>query len=87
MINAESMIQKGKESIIEYLATAKELFVGLDDISIVWFSKTLQNWKLLAITNLFDGRYYEVTYNGDRQEIYLDVYSKEDKRTYSTSKF
>lgn len=46
------------------------------DVYVVWFSKTLQNWKALVSTTLPDGMYYEVTYNGDQKEIYLDVYKK-----------
>jgi hypothetical protein len=45
-------------------------------IYVVWFSKTLQNWKALVSTTLPDGRYYEVTHNGDACETYLDVYVK-----------
>lgn len=45
-------------------------------IYIVWFSKTLQNWKALLSTNQADGRYYEVTYNGDKREAYVDIYEK-----------
>lgn len=47
-----------------------------DDIYIVWFSKTLQNWKALVSTTRPDGLYYEITYNGDKNESYLDVYAK-----------
>ena len=43
---------------------------------VVWFSKTLQNWKALVSTTLNDGVYYEVTYNGDKKETYLDCYKK-----------
>lgn len=50
--------------------------LGLSDVYVVWFSKTLQNWKALVSTNAFDGMYYEVTYNGDKKETYLDVYKK-----------
>lgn len=46
------------------------------DCFIVWKCKTLQNWKWLISTTLFDGMYYEVTYNGDREEFYLDAYKK-----------
>lgn len=49
---------------------------GLDEVYIVWFSKTLQNWKALVSTTLPDGMYYEVTYNGDKNETYLDAYKK-----------
>jgi hypothetical protein len=51
---------------------------SLDEVYVVWFSKTLQNWKALVSTTLPDGMYYEVTYNGDKQEVYLDAYKKFD---------
>lgn len=43
---------------------------------IVWKCKALQNWKWLISTNYLDGMYYEVTYNGDKKEFYLDAYKK-----------
>lgn len=43
---------------------------------IVWKCKTLQNWKYLISTNIEDGMYYEMTYNGDKGEWYLDAYRK-----------
>lgn len=47
---------------------------------IVWKCKTLQNWKYLISTNLLDGMYYELTYNGDKSEWYLDAYKKFENR-------
>lgn len=46
------------------------------DIYIVWKCKILQNWKYLLSTSLSDGMYYELTYNGDKKEWYLDAYKK-----------
>ena len=46
------------------------------EVFVVWFSKTLQNWKALISTTISDGMYYEVTYNGDKKETYLDAYKK-----------
>lgn len=43
---------------------------------IVWKCKTLQNWKWLISSTLWDGMYYEVTFNGDKNEFYLDAYKK-----------
>lgn len=51
---------------------------GFDEIRLVWFCKTLQNWKALVITTLPDEHLYEVTYNGDTNEAYLDAYVKEE---------
>lgn len=47
-----------------------------NDIYVVWLCKTLQNCKGLFSTKLPDGMYYEVTYNGDAEEMYLDAYKK-----------
>lgn len=47
-----------------------------DNVYIVWFSKTLQNFKALVSTTVSDGMYYEITYNGDKNELYLDAYKK-----------
>lgn len=51
---------------------------GRDDVYVVWFAKTLQHWKALLSTSLPDGMYYEVTYNGDAGEAYVDAYKKFD---------
>jgi len=50
------------------------------DVYTVWKSKVLQNWKFLISSTLFDGMYYELTYNGDKHEWYLDAYKKFENR-------
>lgn len=47
-----------------------------EDTFIVWSCKTLQNNKALVSTNVSDGMYYEITYNGDKKEVYVDAYKK-----------
>lgn len=47
-----------------------------DDVFIVWACKTLQNNKALVSTTVPDGMYYEVTYDGDKQQAYVDIYKK-----------
>lgn len=49
-----------------------------NDVFIVWYCKTLQNHKALASSPMSGDMYYEVTYNGNRDEIYIDVYRKSD---------
>jgi hypothetical protein len=46
------------------------------EVYVVWFSKTLQNYKALVSSTLPDSMYYEVTYNGEKKETYLDAYKK-----------
>lgn len=78
------MQEKAKELVVKYFndrvdkTDNKEITV--DDVYVVWFCKTLQNWKALLSTNVSDGMYYEVTYNGDKQETYIDAYKKMGKR-------
>ena len=57
---AEHLNQTGTDTIFE--------------VYIVWKCKTLQNWKWMVSSTLHDGMYYEVTYNGDKKEFYLDAY-------------
>ena len=54
---------------------------------IVWQCKVLQNWKFLISTNISDGMYYEVTYNGDKKEWYLDAYKKFENRCITDEEF
>ena len=42
---------------------------------VVWFCKTLQNWKAL-VSGEEVSQYIEITYNGDKQEAYIDIYDK-----------
>lgn len=74
-----------KRTIVDYWNNTVDtnVKIGEDDIIIVWLSKTIQNNKALAITTLFDGFYYEITFNGDKDELYLDIYKKVDKKVYN----
>lgn len=69
-----------KEVVLDYankhIDKTDNVQITLDDVYVVWFCKTLQNWKALLSTTLPDGMYYEVTYNGDKKEVYLDAYKK-----------
>ena len=50
------------------------------EVFTVWKAKVLQNWKYLISSTLPDGMYYEMTYNGDKKEWYLDAYKKFENR-------
>lgn len=50
--------------------------ISEDDTYVVWFAYVLGGWKTLISTTVNDGMYYEVTYNREKRETYLDVYKK-----------
>ena len=54
------------------------------DVYIVWKAKILQNWKWLISSTIPDGMYYELTYNGNKGEFYLDAYKKFENRRIKT---
>ena len=56
--------------------------ITTDNVYTVWSCKTLQNWKALLSTTVPDGMYYEVTFNGDRDEVYLDAYKKFENKCF-----
>lgn len=64
----------------EHLDKTDKKQITEEDVFVVWNCKTLQNNKALLSTNLFDGMYYEVTFNGDKQEIYFDAYKKRENK-------
>ena len=73
-----------KEIIVNYYNERVEKTDGFkiteDNVFIVWSCKTLQNNKALVSTTVSDGMYYELTYNGDKNELYLDAYKKWENR-------
>lgn len=76
----DAMLDRAKELVVRYFNEQSEktdnFKLTKDDVFIVWFCKTLQNWKALVSTTVSDGMYYEVTHNGDKNETYLDAYKK-----------
>ena len=51
-----------------------------EDMYVIWFSKTLQNCKIIISTDAVNGYFFEVTYNGDKDEFYVDTYTKVNNR-------
>lgn len=89
-----NMIRMFREIVHDYALTHLDVTDGVDankfamaDVYVVWSCKTLQNWKALISTNLLDGMYYELTYDGDKGMIYLDVYKKFENRAIPTPEF
>ncbi|AWN05212.1 hypothetical protein SEA_HOTFRIES_44 [Streptomyces phage HotFries] len=57
-----------------YPGTEAETYI----VYVVWFAKTLQNWKAILGTTRPDGLLFELTYDGDKQTTYFDCYKKQD---------
>ena len=71
-------IKVAERAVVNYVNRSKNdnKQITENDVYVVWLSKTLQNNKALLSTTLSDGMYYEVTYNGDKDELYFDAYKK-----------
>ncbi len=76
----DAMLYRAKKIVVDYFNSGVDVTDGnritMDDVFIVWFSKTLQNWKALVSTVVSDGMYYEITYDGDKKRTYVDAYKK-----------
>ena len=75
-----------KDKVVDYFNERVEKTDGVkitkDDVFVVWYCKTLQNAKALLSTNVSDGMYYELTYNGDKNELYFDAYKKWENKKF-----
>lgn len=81
------MQEKSKQIVVDYfnnhVDATNNKKITTDVVFVVWFAKTLQNWKALVSTTVSDGMYYEITHNGDKKETYVDVYKKWENFTVS----
>ena len=87
-MGSKEFIDFAKEQIVKYFnnhadKSKKNVFIAADDVFVVWYCKSLQNHKALLSTTVADGMYYEITFNGDKQEAYLDAYKKWENKLIS----
>ena len=79
-MNERDFIKLCKRLVAEYANKHIDVTDGKTvteaDVFVVWLCKALQNSKALLSTTLPDGMYYELTFNGDKNEVYLDAYKK-----------
>ena len=72
--------------IVDYFNTRVEKtdnkILTKEDVYVVWSCKVLQNNKVLLSTTVSDGMYYELTYNGNKKELYLDAYKKWENKCF-----
>ena len=76
----DKYIELCKEQVVEYFNSRADKTdnakISKENVFVVWVCKTLQNNKALLSTTVSDGMYYELTYNGDKNELYIDAYKK-----------
>ena len=77
--NANTMTDKDALGVIEdYIRNTYNINSYLYRSFVIWKCKTIQNVKFIIGTN-FNNNIYELTFNGDKNELYIDVYEKIDK--------
>lgn len=80
-IAKQAVVNYYKENFDSYELVVNKDF-NIDNVYVVWYCKTLQNAKAMLSTNIPDGMYFEVTYNGDKDELYFDAYKKAQNKLY-----
>jgi hypothetical protein len=65
----------------------KTIKTSAKDFYVVWFAKTLGNWKALVSTDVISGQYWEVTHNGEKRETYVDHYVKRHNQAVPDSAY
>lgn len=79
-MDTSKFLELCKKEVVKYtnnhLDKTDKKEIKENDVFVVWNCKTLQNNKALLSTTLFDGMYYEITYNGNKKEMYFDAYKK-----------
>lgn len=65
-----------KNELIKELKEKYNEDYTIEELHLVWFSKALQNFKCVIIDLKENQRYYECTYNGDKKQLYVDIYEK-----------
>lgn len=77
---SDKFLDRARQVVVDnynaYHNTNKTPPLTMELVYVVWFAKTLENWKAIVSSSVVKGMLYEVTYNGSRSEIYVDVYKK-----------
>ena len=71
------------DAICKYYEKEFNLTIFPNEVLQVWFSKSLQNFKGIFITDKEDKLFFEFTFNGDKDELYMDVYDKIHNEKFS----
>lgn len=67
---------EAKKQVASFLADHHKKPIEWTDVFMVWQCKTLQNHKAILAAPTPDNLMFEVTYNGNKHEMYIDAYDK-----------
>lgn len=78
------MDYRAKTILAKYINNRKNEFghnyeISPEEVLMVWKCKTIQNYKYILISTVTEGCIFELTYNGDKNEWYIDHYKKMNK--------
>ncbi|MCC4349213.1 DUF6275 family protein [Limosilactobacillus reuteri] len=87
LMNNAEFINKAKYIVAKYtnenILKPEQGLISENEVFVAWYAKVLQNHKALLATLIEgDQHYYEVTYNGDKKQLYLDVYNKQENKCF-----
>lgn len=80
MVGSKEFLERCRQEVAEYFNAnadvTDDVKLEASQVYVVWYAKELQNHKAMLSTPIPDGLYYEITYNGTKDELYIDVYKK-----------
>lgn len=65
-----------KEVVKKYWRREHDELLPEHAVKTVWFAYILGGWKTMQMVDNGEGDYFEITYNREKDEIYLDRYTK-----------
>lgn len=80
IVNSEEFLLNAKKLVIknynDHRNSRNLPSLAISDVDVVWFTKAAGNLKASITSQLAKGLLWEVTYNGQKSEVYLDTYKK-----------
>jgi Family of unknown function (DUF6275) len=79
-LDPDRFLQRAKRLVAENYNTHHDAEMtpplGIDDVYIIWFTKVLTSWKAVVCSTVVRGLMWVVTFNGPRNEAYIEIYRK-----------
>lgn len=72
-----------KNAVIQAIKQNHDEIFTIEQVHMVWFAHVLGFKKAIMIDGGANNRLYEVTYNRDKNEMYVDEYDKVENTVFS----